>query len=111
MPSRPELKFHWPIFSVPQCLRGEFSSCFGPRMVFLIHALQPVKCHMRINLSSRDIGMSENRLHSAQVRAILDHVSRATVPQHMRTSVASVFCRCSYHLPHSLPRDLLCATC
>src|SRR5262249_18293567 len=49
------------------------------RMMLRVHALQPVQCSMLINLRGRDVGMSEDRLHSAQVRAVLHHMCRATM--------------------------------
>jgi hypothetical protein len=57
--------------------------------MFLIYALQPIKCDVRINLRRGNIGVPKNGLHSAQVGAVLDHVGGATVPQHVRTGMAA----------------------
>ena len=119
MSLRPELNFHCPIFSVALpalsaaevCLRGECSSRLRPRMMFLIHTLQPVERNVRVNLRGRNVGVPENSLHGAQIRSVLDHVRGATVPQHVRAGVTPALRRRFDHLPHSLPRDLLGPAC
>src|ERR1700675_4345527 len=58
-------------------------------MMFRIHALQPVERYVGINLRGRNVGMSEDDLHCAQVSSILHHMRRAGVTQHMRTDVPS----------------------
>ena len=58
-------------------------------MVLLVNALQPIERQVRIDLCSRNVRMSENRLNRAQVGAIFDHVRGATVAQHVRTGISS----------------------
>ena len=58
---------------------------------------------MRINLRGRNVGMAEDGLHGAQVGAVLHHVGRAGVAQHMRTGVAS---RGQARFPDQLPDTL-----
>lgn len=48
-------------------------------MMFLINALQPIECQVRIDLCCRNIGMAQDGLNRAQVRAIFDHVRGTTV--------------------------------
>ena len=72
-------------------------------MMLCIHALQPVERYMRINLRGRNVGMAEDRLHRAQIGAILDHMSRTGMAQHVRAGVAS---RCETRLAHQLPDTL-----
>jgi hypothetical protein len=48
-------------------------------MMFLIDVLQAVEREVRIYLRGGDIGVAENRLHSAKVSAVFHHVSRAAM--------------------------------
>src|SRR6266852_4320951 len=43
---------------------------------------------MGIEFRSSDVGMSEQRLHGPQVCPVLQHVSGATVPEHVRADLA-----------------------
>ena len=74
-----------------------------PRMMFRVHALQSVKRDMRIDLRGRNVGVAEDGLHGPQVGAVLYHVRRARVPQHVRTGMAS---RSKTSLPNQLPNPL-----
>ena len=47
-------------------------------------ALEPFLQHMRVDLRGRDIRMSEQRLHRAQVGAVLQQMARESVTQHVR---------------------------
>ncbi len=58
-------------------------------MMFRIHTFQPVERYVRINLRRRNVGVAEDGLHGSQIGAILDHVGRAGVTQHVRAGVAS----------------------
>jgi hypothetical protein len=49
-----------------------------------MHTLQVFHRDVRIHLRRSDIGVTEQTLHAAQVCAMLDHVCRAGVPQHVR---------------------------
>ena len=59
------------------------------RMMLPMHLLQMLHRHMRIHLRRRNIRMPQQPLHAAQVCAMLHHVRRAAVPQHMRTRLAA----------------------
>src|ERR1700735_2658293 len=65
--------------------RAQQGICFflPSRMMLLVHLVQPVKREMRVHLRGRNVGMTQNGLHCAQVGAILDHVRGATMPQHV----------------------------
>ena len=86
------------------CLRGDSRSRLRPRMMLRIDALKPVKRYMRINLCGRNVGVAEDRLHGAQIGAVLHHVRRAGVAQHVRTGVpARSEPRLAHQLPDALP--------
>ena len=76
-------------------------------MMLLVHAVQPVERQMRVHLRGRDVGVPEDGLHRAQVGAVLHHVRRATVAQHVRAGVPRRLRRgIIHHLPHALARDV-----
>ena len=78
------------------------------RMMLFVHAVQPVEREMGVHLRGRDVGVPEDGLHRAQVGAVLHHVRRATMTQHVRTGVPRRLRRgIVHHLPHALPRDVL----
>ena len=75
-------------------------------MVLFENAIQPIQREVRIHLRRRDISMTQNRLHGAQIGAVLHHVGCATVPQHVRAGMASRLRRGRVNqLPHALTRD------
>jgi len=79
-------------------------------MVLLVNALQPIQCHVGVNLRGRDVGVAKQSLDSSQIGAILDHVRGAAMAQHMRTGVTPSLLGCNpNHLPHSLTRNPFCA--
>jgi len=47
-------------------------------------AFQPFLDHMGIDLRGRDIGMAEQRLHDAQVGAVMQQMAGKGVAQHVR---------------------------
>ena len=47
-------------------------------------ALQPFLYDMGIDLRGRDIGVAEQGLHDAQIRAIMQQMAGESVTQHMR---------------------------
>src|SRR5206468_7181097 len=61
---------------------------------------------MGIEFRSSDVGMSEQRLHCSQVCPVLQHVSGATVPEHVRASVTHSLRTLVDDLPHPLPCKL-----
>jgi len=60
---------------------------------------------MRINLRRSNIRMPQQRLHTPQIRPMLHHVRRATMPKHMRTRLTPPCRRAPHHLPDPLPRQ------
>src|SRR5579864_1910482 len=52
-------------------------------MVRLIHLLQALLHHVRINLCRRNIGVAQHQLHRPQVRAALEQVRGEAVPELM----------------------------
>ena len=60
---------------------------------------------MRVHLRGRNVRVPQDRLHGAQVGAVLHHVRRAGVAQHVRTGVSALRRRRTDHLPHSLTRQ------
>ena len=48
--------------------------------------LQPFNRYMRVDLSRRKTGVTEQRLNAAQVGAAIEQVCRETVPQLMWTN-------------------------
>ena len=53
-------------------------------MVLLDELLQPFSQEMRVNLGRRDIGMTEQHLQAAQIRAPREKMGRKGMPQHVR---------------------------
>ena len=47
-------------------------------------AFEPLLDHMGIDLRGRDIGMAEQRLHDAQIGAVVQKMAGKRVAQHMR---------------------------
>src|SRR5277367_2946651 len=90
--------FFYPIFALLHDLLGLRS-----RMMLGIHALQAVERYVRVNLCGRNVGMAKDCLDGAKVRPVLDHVSRAGMPQHVGAGMASTGKRClADYLPQSL---------
>ena len=57
--------------------------------MFCIDTLQAVQRDVGIDLRRRNVGVTEDGLHCAEVGAVFYHVGGATVAQHMRAGVAS----------------------
>jgi hypothetical protein len=53
-------------------------------MVRRMNFLEPLTRNMRINLRRRDIRMTKEQLHHAQIGTMVDQVGRERVPQGMR---------------------------
>src|ERR1039458_9141448 len=56
--------------------RADFSrrgtrSPFAPRMMLLVHAIQPVEREMGVNLGRRNVGVAEDGLHRAPKSGVL----------------------------------------
>src|ERR1700730_14602844 len=82
-------------------------SCLCSGMMFLVNAFEPIEGEVRIDLRGRDIGMAQDGLNRAQVRAVLDHVSSAAMAQHVRTGMALHARRSgAHHLPDALTGQL-----
>lgn len=58
-------------------------------MMLRINAFQSIQGNVCINLRRRNIGVAKNGLDGSQVGSVLDHVSRARVPEHVGTGVSS----------------------
>ena len=54
------------------------------RMQVAHQALQPLLDHMGVDLRGRDVGVAEQRLHDAQVGAVVQEMAGEGVTQHMR---------------------------
>ena len=54
-------------------------------MRFGVRFLQALDRDVRINLCGRKTGVTEQRLHTAQVRAAIEHMGRKTVAKFVRT--------------------------
>src|SRR4051794_20666848 len=67
---------------------GNCGASARARMMFHKAVAQFVRGQVRIDLSCRDVSMSENRLNGSQVGAVLNHMRGAAVPQHVWTGVA-----------------------
>src|SRR6185295_10110615 len=60
-------------------------SLFLRQRVQVAHqAFQPLLDHMGIDLGGRDVGMAEQRLYDAQVRAVMQQVAGKGMAQHVR---------------------------
>ena len=53
-------------------------------MRFRIGFLQPLDRYVRVNLRGRKTGVADQRLHTAQIRATIEHVSGKTVAKFVR---------------------------
>ena len=53
-------------------------------MVLLINIFQAIERQVGVNLRRRDIRVTQNSLHSAQICTVFHHVRGATVAQHVR---------------------------
>jgi hypothetical protein len=81
-------------------------------MVSAMDCFQPAKGKVRVDLGGRDVRVTEEGLHSPQIGSVLYHVGGATVAEHVGTGMASGARRCRPdHLPDSLAREFLCASC
>ena len=61
--------------------RGAASSA---RMVLRVQLLQPLARDVRVDRRRRDVGVTEQQLHDAQVGAVVEQVRGERVPQHVR---------------------------
>jgi len=43
-------------------------------MMLRVYALEPLACHVRVNLRGGNVCMSQQQLHDAQVSAMIDQV-------------------------------------
>ena len=72
-------------------------------MMSLIHILLPIQGQVGVHLRSGNIGMAQNGLRGTQISAILYHVGRTTVAQHVRTGITPCTRRRgANHLPDPL---------
>ena len=81
----------WAVQPVPKRLRKRFNghsamrvkdSCGSPpRMMLRMNLFQPLSRYVRVNLRRRNIGVPEQQLHNAQIRAVIDQVRGECVSQ------------------------------
>src|SRR5581483_6277085 len=62
----------------------------GQGMVVEDELLEPLLEHVRVDLGRRDIGMAQQLLHGAQVRAAVEQVARECMPQDMRRDAPGI---------------------
>src|SRR5262245_45120821 len=60
------------------------------RMQVAHQALESFLQHMRVDLRGRDVGMTEQRLHHAQVGAVLQQMAGKSMAQHMRADLCGL---------------------
>ena len=53
-------------------------------MVPRVQRLQALPRDVRVDRRRRDVGVAEQQLHDAQVRAVIEQMRRERVPQHVR---------------------------
>ena len=53
-------------------------------MMLLVQLLEPFAGDMGINLGGRNVGMAQQELHYAQIRAVVEQVRGEGMAQHMR---------------------------
>ena len=53
-------------------------------------ALEPLLQHMRVDLRGRDVGVAKQRLHHAEVGAVLQEVAGERMAQHVRADLRSL---------------------
>ena len=58
------------------------------RMMLRVQFLQALAGHVRIDLGGRQIAVTEQHLHHAQVGAVIEQVRGERMPQRMRRQVA-----------------------
>jgi hypothetical protein len=56
----------------------------GQRVQIAHQAFEPLFDHMGVDLRGRNIGMSEQRLHDPQIRAVVQQMAGEGVAQHVR---------------------------
>ena len=61
-------------------------------MKALVHLAQTLAADVRVYLGGADVGMPQQLLNDAQVRAMLEQMRRKTVPQHVRRDIARNSC-------------------
>ena len=49
-----------------------------------VQLFQALASHVRVDLRSRQIAVAQEHLHDAQVRAVIEQMSRERMPQRMR---------------------------
>ena len=58
-------------------------------MMSTINFLQVLEGYVSVNLGGCDIGMAQQSLYRAQVGSVFDHMSGATMAQHMRARMTA----------------------
>ena len=63
------------------------------RMVLRVQLLQPLARDVRVDRRRRDVGVAEQQLHDAQIRAVVQEMRRERVAQHVRRQARRRECR------------------
>lgn len=71
-------------------------------MMLAMDGLQPSQRKMRINLRGGNVSVTQQKLHTAQVGAVLHHMGGATVAQPVRAGIH--ICRL-HQMPDPLARQ------
>ena len=82
-PNKRQTKSHQPRKPLPQRF-AELPSIRRAGMRSEIGGFEPFDCHMRVDLCGREARVSEERLHTAEIRAVIEQVRRKGVPQFVR---------------------------
>src|SRR5438874_13675123 len=82
--ARGRLGGNWPPWVSQVKQTGPAPSFLAKRVQIAHEALEPLGKHVRVNLRCRYIGMAEQGLDRAEVRAVLQEVARKGVAQHVR---------------------------
>ena len=60
--------------------QSSMQNASSPGMRSIVGLLQPFRRHMRVDLRRDKMSVAEQFLHTAQIRARVEHVRRVTVP-------------------------------
>lgn len=58
----------------------------SPRMGGVVGFFEALDCYVSVDLSCREIGMPQQGLNAAQVRAVVEEMGGETVPELVRSS-------------------------
>ena len=70
------------VIEAPPSIR--LGSCSRAGVVLRVQLLEPFARHVRVDLRGRYVGVPEQQLHYAQIRAVIEQVGREGVPHRVR---------------------------